>query len=54
MQAELIHPFDLALRIKPERRYGHSELNPIDDLIEIDSVLYYQTIRIPPITDKIR
>lgn len=56
MQAELIHPYDLA-----ELLYKRLDVvavtehdGPSDELIEIDGKLYLQSVRIPAKTTDIR
>jgi len=52
MEAILIHPLDLMEmydKMQPERVYANwtAYSERVDDLIEIDGKLYYQTIRVP-------
>lgn len=56
MQAELIHPLDMSAKIMSRKELIsviYSERQPVDDLIEIDGKLYYQTVRVPATTKDI-
>lgn len=56
MQAKLIHPLDLSAKLPSftSIRLGRGDGHPVDDLIEIDGKLYYQTVRVPAVTKEIR
>lgn len=51
MQAVLIHPMDLARMIQhssfDEVTIHKTDVRPVDDLVEINGRLFYQTTRVP-------